>query len=197
MESISSELFTSILSYLPKESIAALITNKNFDEVIKESAKTNIFWKQRVETLIGKYLDNVFSNWKLIYDNLIEDFEGKVNLKEAQMGNTHLIHEQSSLFGSKALIASSKKNHTEVVKILLADPRVNPSAEDNDAIKSASTNGHAEVVKLLLDDGRANPSANNNYAIIIASRYNHPEVVKLLLEDERGETKVRGVLCTP
>ncbi len=43
MELISSDLFTSILSYLPKESIAALITNTNLDKAIKESAKTNIF----------------------------------------------------------------------------------------------------------------------------------------------------------
>ena len=177
MEHISEDLFTSILSYLPEKSIAALITNKNFDEAIKESAKTKIFWKQRVETLIGKYLDNVFSNWKVIYDNLIVDFEGKVDLKE---------------FGSKALIASSKNNHTEVVKILLADLRVNPYAEDNSAIIYASMNGNSEVVKLLLDDGRANPSADNNYAIIIASRYNHPEVVTLLLEDERVDPSVKN-----
>ena len=47
---VSSDLFTSILSYLPQESITALITNTNLDKAVKESAKTNIFWKQRVET---------------------------------------------------------------------------------------------------------------------------------------------------
>ena len=102
---ISKDLFTSILSYLPKESIAALITNTNLDKAIKESAKTNIFWKQRIETSLGTYLDQNlrFSNWKLIYDNLIEDF-GKI--------------------WSKALIrAASKNGHSEVVKLLLADKR--------------------------------------------------------------------------
>ncbi len=123
MESISLDLFTSMLSYLPKESIAALITNTNLDKAIKELAKTNIFWKQRVETLIGKYLDNVFSNWKLVHDNLIKDFEENVDLEEDQMGNTHLINEQSSLYGNEALISSSINNHTKVAKLLLADER--------------------------------------------------------------------------
>ncbi len=34
-----------------------------------------------------------------------------------------LINEQSLLFGSNALIASSKNSHSEVVKLLLADKR--------------------------------------------------------------------------
>ncbi len=149
MESISKDLFTSILSYLPTESIAALITNTNLDKAIKESAKTNIFWKQRVETLLGKYLVNVYPNWKLVHDNLIEDFKGNFGLKQDQMGNTHLINEQSSLFRKKALIASSKNGHLEVVKLLLADDRVNPSVNNNEAIIIASENGHSDVVKLL------------------------------------------------
>ncbi len=184
---VSSDLFTSILSYLPDKSIAALITNANLDKAIKESAKTNIFWKQRVETLLGRYLEknlsfanvsrHIYPNWKIIYNNLIEDFEGNVNL----------INEQSSLSGSKALIRASENNHPKIVELLLADKRVDPSAEDSSAMKLASMAGYLGIVKLLLDDGRANPSANNNYAIIVASRYDRLEVVKLLLVDSRAD----------
>ena len=171
MELISSDLFTSILSYLPQESITALITNTNLDKAVKESAKTNIFWKQRVETLLGRYVDDVYPHWKLIHNQLIDDFKGKVDLKE---------------FGSKALISASQLGHTEVVKFLLADDRVDPSIEYNKAIILASRYGHPEVVKLLLTDERVDPSAQNNDAIMWASKEGKLEVVKLLLADKRG-----------
>ena len=44
---------------------------------------------------------------------------------------------------------ASEKGHMEVVKLLLADPRVDPSARNNWAIQLASENGHLEIVKLL------------------------------------------------
>ena len=48
---------------------------------------------------------------------------------------------------------------------LLNDPRVDPSADNNDAICCASDNGQVEVVKLLLNDPRIDPSDDNNRAI--------------------------------
>ena len=50
MESMHKDLFSSLLSYLPDESIIALRTSTNLNQSIKELAGTNIFWKQRVET---------------------------------------------------------------------------------------------------------------------------------------------------
>jgi hypothetical protein len=46
---------------------------------------------------------------------------------------------------------ASENGHTEIVKLLLADPRVNPSDQDNCAIQcaSGSGSGHTEIVKLL------------------------------------------------
>jgi len=38
--------------------------------------------------------------------------------------------------------------------MLLADPRVDPSADDNYAFRKASKNGHTDVVTLLLADRR-------------------------------------------
>ena len=69
--------------------------------------------------------------------------------------------------------------------MLLEDGRVDPSAEDNSAIRCSSRFGHAEVVKLLLQDKRVNPSADYNDAIREAAKYGHAEVVNLLLSDER------------
>ena len=38
----------------------------------------------------------------------------------------------------------------EIVHLLLQDSRVDPTAQDNYAIKQASRNGHLEIVKLLI-----------------------------------------------
>jgi len=40
--------------------------------------------------------------------------------------------------------------NVEVVKLLLACPRVNPAAKDNYALKVSIQNGHKEVIQLLL-----------------------------------------------
>ena len=84
-----------------------------------------------------------------------------------------------------AIREASRNGHTEVVKLLLADPKVDPSASNNDAIRWASQNGHTEVVKLLLTDHRVDPATWNNEPIRYASQNGHAEVVKLLLADPR------------
>jgi ankyrin repeat protein len=84
-----------------------------------------------------------------------------------------------------AIKLASSNGHTEIVRLLLDDPRVDPAASANYAIKLASANGYTEVVKLLLDDPRVDPSANDNYAIHAASLMGHTYVVKLLSGDPR------------
>jgi hypothetical protein len=74
---------------------------------------------------------------------------------------------------------------TCVVKLLFADQRVDPAAENNWAIRNASANGHAGVVKLLFADQRVDPAADNNFAIRTASSNGYAGVVKLLLADQR------------
>jgi ankyrin repeat protein len=49
-----------------------------------------------------------------------------------------------------------EKGHTEIVKLLLTDPRVNPTAQNNYSIMYAIHNGYIDVVRLLLDDPRVN-----------------------------------------
>jgi hypothetical protein len=48
-----------------------------------------------------------------------------------------------------SLLTAIKLNHVEVVRLLLADPRTDPSAWNNYAIRLASENKHKEVVELL------------------------------------------------
>jgi ankyrin repeat protein len=84
-----------------------------------------------------------------------------------------------------ALLAVSKRGHVGILKLLLADPRVDPAANDNAAIQASSENGHAEVVKLLLTDPRVDPAADDNYSVQMSGAKGHAEVVRLLLADPR------------
>ena len=71
--------------------------------------------------------------------------------------------------------------HSEIVKLLLQDSRVNPGTCSNYALRVASELGHLEVVKILLLDSRVNPTAYANAAIKVASERGHSEIVKLLI----------------
>ena len=92
---------------------------------------------------------------------------------------------RKTFYPTKSLCYASMNGHLEVVRVLLKDSRVDPSADNNQAIQFASENGHLEVVRELLKDSRVDPSANNNYAIQDASENGHLEVVRELLKDSR------------
>jgi hypothetical protein len=63
--------------------------------------------------------------------------------------------------------------HLFIVERLLADPRVDPSADNNCAIRWASSKGHLAIVERLLADPRVDPVAGNNAAIGGASAEGH------------------------
>jgi ankyrin repeat protein len=69
---------------------------------------------------------------------------------------------------------ASENGDFEVIKLLLNDPRVDPS---NGPMRWASRNEHFEVVKLLLNDPRVDPSDDNDPPSILLNR--HFEFVKL------------------
>jgi hypothetical protein len=83
------------------------------------------------------------------------------------------------------LAAASRNGRTAIVQLLLADSRVDPSVDEDDAIKLASARGHDSVVKLLLADPRVDPAADSSEAIRNASFNGHASVVELLLADPR------------
>ncbi len=78
-----------------------------------------------------------------------------------------------------------RNDYAKVVEILLKYERVDPTAEDNYAIRYAAANGHAEIVEMLLKDKRVDPAADDNYAIRNAAANGYVRVVELLLKDKR------------
>ena len=75
--------------------------------------------------------------------------------------------------------------NAKIVKILLADPRVDPTAKNNEAFRWAARNGQTETVKLLLADPRVISSTNDNWAVKGAAQHGHAETLKVLLADPR------------
>lgn len=57
--------------------------------------------------------------------------------------------------------ACEKANSAEFVRLLLLDPRVDPSAKESDALRSACRFNYTPVIELLVTDGRADPAARN------------------------------------
>ena len=78
----------------------------------------------------------------------------------------------------------SKYGFLDEVKRLMQQG-VDPSVENNYAIRLASDNGHLYVVRYLLKDKRVDPSHMNNYAIRFSSENGHTDVVRELLKDPR------------
>jgi len=87
---------------------------------------------------------------------------------------------------SWAATNENAKINTEIVRMLLDDDRIDPSINNDIAIRFASLRGRAGAVRMLLKDGRVDPSSTDNNAIRAASGYGHIEVVHALLEDGRA-----------
>ncbi|PRP83171.1 putative ankyrin [Planoprotostelium fungivorum] len=76
-------------------------------------------------------------------------------------------------------------------KAALVDPRVDPSALNNHAIRIAASRGHTEIVGLLLSHPRVDPSAASNEAFIYAAHEGHSGTVQLLLSYSRVDPSAR------
>ena len=116
-----------------------------------------------------------------------DDTEGNENDIISEYGD-YLLPYSRDYFKNKIDIDSitevSKYGLLGEVKRLL-DSGVDPSVNNNEAIRKASENGHTEVVKVLLADNRVDPSVRDNEAIREASYKDHSEIVKVLLADDR------------
>ncbi|KAJ3357303.1 hypothetical protein HDU91_005427 [Kappamyces sp. JEL0680] len=73
----------------------------------------------------------------------------------------------------------------EIVKILMATGKADPSDDANYAIRLASENGHSEIVDVLLTDRRVDPSVMDNHAIYYAALEGHRQTVEILMKDSR------------
>lgn len=93
----------------------------------------------------------------------------------------------SPSLGDIALQQATYWGCTDVVRVLLRDLRVDPSADNSAALRWAATRGHSSIVRILLKDGRSDPSAVQSEGLRHAALRGHTEVVRLFLEDGRAD----------
>ena len=77
-------------------------------------------------------------------------------------------------------------------KIQALQKKIDPAANDNEAIQVAAQNGHTETVRMLLEDRRVDPTTGNNRAITMAAKRGHTEIVRELLKDGRADPNARN-----
>ena len=94
-----------------------------------------------------------------------------------------------SFLTPREALAAAEGGHTEAVRLLLADPRVDPEEDRNRAVWKAAGCGHIETVRLMLKDDRVFPFDRKNSGFEYAAESGHRDVVKLLLEDWRYERR--------
>lgn len=86
---------------------------------------------------------------------------------------------------NKPLILAASHGRRSIVRMLLDQDGVDPSASSNQAIRDAALHGHEDVVELLINDGRCDPSALSQAALKNAASRGHLKVVKALVRDKR------------
>ena len=90
------------------------------------------------------------------------------------------------------LFSYSYLNNLWLIDKLITNFKVDPSNDDNCAIRCVSCHGRLAIVNRLLQDSRVDPSADDNYAIRKASENGHVEVVERLLLDPRDCAKAQS-----
>ena len=77
-------------------------------------------------------------------------------------------------------IWACKNNNPLLLEKLLKISKIDPSANNQCAIRWAAEYGHLQVVETLFQDPRVDPSINDQYAIRSASEYGHLQIVETL-----------------
>jgi len=185
------EVLSEILLHIDSEDVKCFkSTTYEMQYFIEEVEKNQEYWRRKLSRHLGfEVSQRVGESWRKMYENLADDEKELYNsavygYEEIVAGLTKEGFDFSGL-DNYAIQIASNVGHTNVVKLLLQDKRVDPSANKDYSIRKASKNGHADVVRLLLKDGRVDPSAREDYSIGKASENGHADVVKLLLEDGR------------
>ena len=87
--------------------------------------------------------------------------------------------------GAEVMETACLEGQAEVVELLLEDPRVDLTIHGLSAMEASTLNGHAHVVQLLLKDGRVDPAMEENLPLHQAAENGHADVVRILLNDDR------------
>jgi ankyrin repeat protein len=193
-EILPKEILAKILIYLPDESNQALIKSySTLSKSILEINKDDLFWKERTELLLGKYLKLTTQNWKVIYDILFEVLQSKSLI----INDDNLRELFYKLIGSNAVQIGDIKFTLNVYKHLNIIKSIFTSSENleelrqlwlDDPMAYAIQFNNPDVITCLIEAGY-DPS-EDNFALCLAAINGNLDMVKTLLLDSRVDPSV-------
>jgi len=115
--------------------------------------------------------NNPFLNW--VFTENVE----KGQVKVVQLLLKHLSVQ------SDILLNAINKNQEEMVRVLLANPNIDPSFNRNEPLRTAVMMGNTEVLKILLEDPRVTVCGQNKHTLIrLAVSRSSKKMVKFILQ---------------
>jgi ankyrin repeat protein len=105
------------------------------------------------------------------------------------LGRLHYMDYEDKHILHRGFQSACYEGHVDIVNLLILDPRVDPTAESNEALISACKRGWVEVVKRILLDPSVDPTGPNDEPLIAAHENLHTDILKVLLADPRVESK--------
>lgn len=96
------------------------------------------------------------------------------------------------------LINAVQRGRLCALELLLLDKRVDPSKDNNRALRNAVDMGQKTMVEMLLNHPKVNPADAENHALISAAERGYVDILKLLLADSRIDPSADGneaIIC--
>jgi len=179
---------------------ATVLSCSNGDEkmlkiLLKNGAKPETYGTSPLKIAKAKNFNNIINILKDYYSKILDKDEIEKILNESikhllkPKDKDYIIKQIEHLSDFDKFKKACQYGALWLVKYLIQQG-IDPSFEDNIAIRIASHNGYLDIVKELLKDQRVDPSINNNYAIDWAIMSDHKDVAKELLKDQRVINKL-------
>jgi hypothetical protein len=120
--------------------------------------------------------------------------------------NSHFVYGNSNKEIVKLLLADPRcdpshghfvmnaihRGRTSALECLLLDKRVDPSKENNQAFRNAIDMGYLCMAQMLLRHPKVDPTDAQNSALISAAERGYIDILKVLLEDTRIDPSAQG-----
>jgi hypothetical protein len=163
-----------------------ILKDKNFNPIEKDNAAIKLAVITKKDEILKLLLDNHLIQNTVDYNQLLKYSKDKKiteiikNSKSSDKSvkiNTVPIVELAEF---KEFLKYVEDGDNRQVKKILEEGKVNPSREDNKALKLAAEIGHTEISRMLLDDVRVADTVNYNEIAQIASDNSNKRIEKLV-----------------
>ncbi|KAI8584989.1 hypothetical protein BDZ88DRAFT_434677 [Geranomyces variabilis] len=175
--------------------IEVLLADKDFDFEVEDIGADRSWLFQgsllQVKLLLADERTRQYFNWEHAMKHAIDKGKEEISDFLLQM----LLSEPSATYDvDNVMNYAASRLGLNVIRTLVMDYGVDPSAGDNAAIRAASLGGDVDFVKRLLDDPKVDPNVRALYgsALDQACRHDQADVLKLLLQDPRTDPAKDG-----